>query len=328
MKPSDFAFGIAGGEPYPELYPLIEPYLRGFLEVSGGHRLAYEICGNPAGRPALFLHGGPGAGCWPVHRRFFDPETYKIVLLDQRGAGRSTPAASLEANTTAELVNDLETLRHHLRISRWLVFGGSWGSTLALAYAARHSQACMALVLRGIWLCRPEDLEWWFKGIRMFFPEYWQEFSDYIPKLERNDLLDAYYRRLIHPNPIVHMPAAVSWVTYETRCETLLPIAESRALPGPDTLAMARIESHYMRYGSFLGATELMDSVPRFRKIPAAIVHGRYDMLCPVDGALALAKAWPEARLSIAPASGHSATEPEIRRLLVAATDRFRTLDD
>jgi proline iminopeptidase len=262
-----------------------------------------------------------------VHRRFFDPEAYKIVLLDQRGAGRSTPAASLEANTTSELVNDLESLRRHLRIPGWLVFGGSWGSTLALAYAAKHWQVCRALVLRGIWLCRPEDLDWWFKGIRLFYPEYWQEFSDYIPQPERDDLLGGYYRRLTHPDPTVHMPAAVAWATYETRCETLLPMANPQALPGPDTLAMARIEAHYMLHGSFLGATELLDSVPKFRNVPAAIVHGRYDMLCPVDGAIALARAWPEATLSIAPAAGHAATEPEIRRLLVAATDRFRALD-
>ncbi len=310
------------------LYPEIEPYETGFLQVSGGHRLVYDLCGNPRGRPVVFLHGGPGAGCWAVHRRFFDPEAYRIILFDQRGAGRSTPAASLEANTTAHLVDDIETLRRHLDVRRWVVFGGSWGSTLALAYAATHPDACRALVLRGIWLCRNSDLHWWFKGIRMFYPEYWRAFVAHVPASERDDLLDAYCRRLTNPDPAIHMPAAVSWVTYETRCETLLPAENSEAPADAGTLAMARIEAHYMRHASFLGATQLLDSVPIFRHVPAVIVHGRYDMLCPVDGAIALAEAWPEATLAIAPDAGHSALEPATRRLLVAATDRFRSLDD
>jgi len=310
-----------------DLYPPTEPHESGFLSVSGGYRLAYEICGNPAGRPVVFLHGGPGAGCWPVHRRLFDPEAYRIILFDQRGAGRSTPAASLEANTTAELVKDIETLREHLRVRRWVVCGGSWGSTLALTYAAAHPQACRALVLRGIWMGRQSDLEWWLKALPMVYPEYWQAFVEHIPQAERHDLLDAYYRRLTHPDPAVHMPAAVAWVTYETQCETLLCIEHPEAPADTSTLAMARIEAHYMKHAWF-GASELLDSVPKFRHVPGAIVHGRYDMLCPVDAAVALAAAWPQARLHIAPDAGHSALEPTTRRLLIAATDRFRSLDD
>ncbi len=313
-------------KPIEGLYPAIEPYEIGFIKVAAGHRLAYELCGNRNGRPVVFLHGGPGAGCWPVHRRFFDPAAYNIILFDQRGAGRSTPVASIHANSTADLVDDIELLRRRLGVRRWVVFGGSWGSTLALAYAATHPEACQALVLRGIWLSRPSDLEWWFKGIRMFFPEYWQEFAEHIPPAEREDLLKAYYRRLIDPDPAVHLPAAVSWVAYETRCETLIPVDEPEIPADSNTLAMARIEAHYLSHGSFLKENELLDAIPRFRDVPSVIVHGRYDMLCPADGAIALARLWPKAKLRIAPDAGHSALEPAIRRLLVEATDGFRDL--
>ena len=311
---------------FPDLYPSIEPYETGVLEVSGGHRLVYELCGNPSGRPAVFLHGGPGAGCNPTHRRFFDPAVYRIVLFDQRGAGRSTPIASVHENTTQHLVSDIETLRRHLHIDRWVVFGGSWGSTLGLAYAATHPQACRALVLRGIWLCRQIDIDWWFGPIRLIYPEYWQAFVDYIPSAERGELLGAYLKRLLDPDPAVHMPAAIVWDRYETSCATLLPpIAEPLR---PNMLSMPRLEAHYMHHRCFLRDNELLDAVPRFRHVPGVIVHGRYDMLCPVEGALQLAAAWPEAQLVIAADAGHAATEPGIRRALVAATDRFRDLKD
>lgn len=311
-----------------DFYPEIAPYETGYLEVSGGHRLAYELCGNPQGRPLVFLHGGPGAGCWAVHRRFFDPAVYRIILFDQRGAGRSTPAASIETNTTPDLVADIEILRRRLDVRRWVVFGGSWGSTLALAYAAAHPEACRALVLRGIWLCRASDVTWWFEGLRSVFPEYWRAFVEHIPERERGDLLEAYFRRLIDPDPGVHMPAADAWVTYETNCETLLPRTEPAERPDVRTLALARMEAHYMRNGCFLRERELLDAVPRFRHVPAVIVHGRYDMLCPADGAVALAQAWPEAAFTMVPDAGHAATEPGIRRCLIEATDRFRALDD
>ncbi len=310
-----------------DLYPPLGPYESGYLPVSDGHSLAYELCGNPHGRPIVFLHGGPGAGCTPTHRRFFDPAAYRIVLFDQRGAGRSTPAATVDANTTAHLVADIESLRRHLRIDRWIVFGGSWGSTLALAYAAAHPEACRGLILRGIWLCRPVDLQWWFDGIRLIYPEYWEAFVSHIPQAERADLLDAYLRRLLDPDPAVHMPAAAAWETYETSCERLMPPELRPPEPPPaNSLAMPRIEAYYMRHGSFLRDNELIDAVPRFRHVPGVIVHGRYDMLCPVEGAVKLAAAWPEAQLSIVPEAGHSAFEPGIRRELVAATDRFRDL--
>jgi proline iminopeptidase len=309
----------------PDFYPPLEPFQTGFLPVSGGHRLAFEVCGNPEGFPVIFLHGGPGAGCTPRHRRFFDPAVYRIVLFDQRGAGRSTPYASIENNTTQDLVADIESLRQHLGIERWLVFGGSWGSTLALAYAATHPEACSALVLRGIWLCRPADLDWWFRGLRIVFPEYWREFSTYIPEDERSDLLAAYWHRLIDPNPAIHLPAAAVWDNYETLCSTLLP-ASANLASSPSRLALARIEAHYMRHAAFLRENELIDAVPRFRHVPAAIVHGRYDMLCPADNAIDLAAAWPEASLAIVPDAGHSAFEPGIRRQLIMATDRFRYL--
>jgi proline iminopeptidase len=311
-----------------DLYPAIEPYETGFLEVSGGHRLAYEVCGNPRGRPAVVLHGGPGAGCSPTQRRFFDPAVYKIVLFDQRGAGRSTPYASIDLNTTADLVDDIEVLRRHLHIERWLVFGGSWGSTLALAYAAAHPQACRALVLRGIWLCRQSDLRWWFESIRSVFPEYARAFAAHIPVDERGNLLEAYWRRLIDPDPDVHLPAATAWDIYETRCSTLLQRSSSEPAPSAGRLSMARLEAHYMRHTAFLRDNELIHAVPRFSHLPGAIVHGRYDMLCPVDAAVELAAAWPRATLSIIPDAGHSAMEPGTRAQLLAATDRFRDIDD
>jgi len=312
----------------PDFYPPLEPFRTGFLPVSGGHALAFEVCGNPQGYPVVFLHGGPGAGCSANHRRFFDPAVYRIVLFDQRGAGRSTPYASVENNTTADLVADIESLRDYLGLERWLVFGGSWGSTLALAYAAKHPEACSALVVRGIWLCRPHDLQWWFDGIRIVYPEYWREFSTYIPEGERSGLLAAYWRRLIDPDPAIHLAAATLWDRYETRCSTLLPGRVSTSASGASGLALARLEAHYMRHAAFLRENELIDAVPRFRHVPGAIVHGRYDMLCPVDGAVELAEAWPGASLAIVPDAGHSAFEPGIKRQLIMATDRFRYLRD
>jgi len=305
------------------LYPPISPHDTGVLSVSGGHRLVYEVCGNPKGFPVIFLHGGPGAGCAPYHRQFFDPNVYRVVLFDQRGSGRSTPYASIENNTTWDLVQDIEQLRTHLGIERWLVFGGSWGSTLALAYLSRHADRCAAAVLRGIWLCRPIDVKWWLEDIRMVYPDYWLDYASYIPAEERHDLLAAYSRRLNDPNPEVHEPAAAVWDRYETRCSRLLP---SGGGGGSSRLALARLEAHYMTHGAFLEPDELVRSVPRFRHVPGVIIHGRYDMLCPLQGAMELASEWPEAVLEIAPDAGHSALEPGITQRLVAATNRFREL--
>ncbi len=311
-----------------DLYPPIEPHEEGVLPVGDGHRLAYELCGNPRGRPVVFLHGGPGSACVPEHRRFFDPGHWRIVLFDQRGAGRSRPLASLAANTTADLVGDIEAVRRHLGISRWVVFGGSWGSTLALAYAGTHPEACRALVLRGIWLCRPADLDWWLYGARIVYPDYWAEFAGHVPAAERGDLLAAYSRRLDDPDPAIHMPAAVAWKTWETRCATLMPNAAAKQAADGRTLAMARLEAHYFRHGAFVTPDGLLAGVDRFRQVPGVIVHGRYDMICPLDGARQLADAWPEAGFVVVPDAGHSAFEPGIRRQLVAATDRFRGLGE
>ena len=308
------------------LYPPIEPYETGVLEVSRTHRLAYELCGNPQGRPVVFLHGGPGAGCTSDHRRFFDPNAYRIILFDQRGAGKSTPLACIEDNTTAHLVSDMEALRRRLGVERWIVFGGSWGSTLALAYASAHPHACCGLILRGIWLCREIDLAWWFDHIRLVYPEYWRAFAAHIPASEHGDLLGAYLSRLVDPDPGVHLPAALAWETYETSCERLLPPDPDGRRQSDDVLAMARIEAYYMRHGAFLRENELIEATDRFRHVPGAIVHGRYDMLCPVEGAVMLAQAWPEATLTIVPDAGHSAWEPGITRALVAAADRFRVI--
>jgi proline iminopeptidase len=310
-----------------DLYPAIEPYDTGMLDVGDGHRLFYELSGNPQGKPVIFLHGGPGSGCTPDHRRFFDPARYRIVLFDQRGAGRSLPTACIEHNTTQHLVADIERLRAHLGIARWVVFGGSWGSTLGLAYIAAYPEACVAIALRGIWLCRKPDLDWWLYGLRTVFTETWDSFAEHLPEAERGDLLENYFRRLVDPDPKVHMPAAVAWKTYESRCTTLLPSGGAEKPPTPRTLAMSRIEAHYIRNMAFLGATELLDALPRFRDIPAVIVHGRYDMICPAEGAVTLHRAWPEAAFTMVPDAGHSAMEPGIRKVLVAATDRFADLD-
>ena len=300
-----------------ELFPPIEPYATGRLAVGEGHELHFEQVGRPDGIPVVFVHGGPGSATTPDQRRFFDPARFRAVLFDQRGAGRSTPVASIHANTTAHLVADIERLRVHLGIERWIVFGGSWGSTLSLAYAARHPERCAALVLRGIWLCRPADLEWWLYGVRAIYPEHHARFAGYIPDAERGDLLRAYHRRLVDPDPAVHIPAAVAWKTYESRIATLLPRDEPEKPANDRTLAMSRIENHYMINDCFLEPDELIRAVPRLRSVPGFIVHGRYDVICPVEGAVALSRAWPEARFEIVPDAGHAATEPGTRRALI-----------
>ena len=310
-----------------DLYPAIEPYESGMFPAGDGHEIYYELSGNPTGKPVVFLHGGPGSGSGPEHRRFFDPKRYRILVFDQRGAGRSTPIASIENNTTQHLIRDIEALRAKLGVKRWVVFGGSWGSTLALAYAAAHPEACTALVLRGIWLCRKSDMQWWLYGVRSIFTEFWDDFAGYLPESERGDLLENYFKLLVHPDPKIHMPAAANWKTYESRIAALIPKAGAEKSQSPRTLAMSRIEAHYMRNNVFLPEGALIDAVPRFRHVPGVIVHGRYDVICPAEGAVALHRAWPEAEMTMVPDAGHSAMEPGIRKALVAATDRFADLD-
>lgn len=312
-----------------DLYPEIDPYDTGTLAVDSPHCLYWEQSGNPGGVPALFLHGGPGSGATPAHRRFFDPAHYRIVILDQRGAGRSTPLGCLENNTTPHLVADIEALRAHLGVERWLVFGGSWGSSLALAYASAHADRCLGLVLRGIFLCRRAEVDWFMTGMQTVFPEAWRAFAEHLPTGERDDLLANYHKRLTDPDPEVHLPAAQAWSRYEGACSTLKPSPETVAAfdnPGL-ALGLARIEAHYFRHGLFLEEGELLANVARFRHLPGAIIQGRYDIVCPIRTADALARAWTEATYTIVPDAGHSAMEPGIRKALVKATDRFRSLE-
>lgn len=306
-----------------DLFPPVEPFSTGQLQVGDGHVLHYEQAGNPDGRPVLFLHGGPGSGCRPEHRRFFDPDRWRIVLFDQRGAGRSTPSGSLVANTTAHLVADIEALRARLGISRWVLFGGSWGSTLALAYAAAHPAACAGLILRGVWLARPRDIDWWMRGVRRIFPEYWEAFVGHLGPGERDDPVASYGRLLADPDPAIHMPAAIAWRGFDQKLSSLLPATDDPAPPGPQTLAVARIEQHYVANRAFLADGELLRGVARFRGVPGAILHGRYDMIAPVDGAIALSRAWPEARLRIIEDGSHSTAEPAMRTALLDASDAF-----
>lgn len=310
------------------LYPEIEPYNAGMLAVDGRHRIYFEESGNPKGAPVLFLHGGPGAGASAAHRRFFDPAHYRIVIFDQRGSGRSTPLGEIADNTTPLLIADIEKLREHLGIKNWLVFGGSWGSTLALAYGEFHPGRCTGLILRGIFLCRKSEIDWFLYGLRNIFPEAWRAFSDPIPEAERGDLLSAYYRRLTDPDPAVHMPAARTWGTYEGSCSTLMPSPETVAYFAGDvvSLGLARIEAHYFKHDIFLPENYLLANVDRIRNIPGVIVQGRYDAVCPIVSADDLHRVWPEAEYRIIPDAGHSAWEPGICAALVRACEKFKKL--
>jgi proline iminopeptidase len=309
-----------------ELFPPLEPYATGMLRLDARHVMYWEQSGNPQGVPVVFLHGGPGAGATPTHRRFFDPAHYRIVVFDQRGAGRSTPLGAVEDNSLSHLVADMEELRRHLGIDGWAVFGGSWGSTLALAYAEAHPERCRALVLRGIFLCRRSEIDWFLYGVRVVFPEAWRAFAGFLPEAERGDLLKGYHRCLSDPRPSVHMPAARAWSTYEGACSTLLPSPDTVAAFGEDRMALglARIEAHYFLNHAIPPERDLVSHVGRIRRVPATIVQGRYDMVCPIASADELARAWPEAEYAIVPDAGHSAMEPGIRARLVAATERLK----
>ncbi|HEV8553348.1 MAG TPA: prolyl aminopeptidase [Casimicrobiaceae bacterium] len=308
------------------LYPALSSGRSGRLALDPRHTMYWEECGNPRGVPLVFLHGGPGGGISADHRRYYDPAFYRIVLYDQRGAGQSTPLGELTDNTTQHLIADLERLRTHLGIDRWVVFGGSWGSTLALAYAHAHRERVLGLVLRGIFLARPWEIRWFMLGMRYVFPEAWSAFAGFLPERERDDLLAGYYRRLTDPDPALHIPAAHAWSRYESSCSTLLPDPELIAHFDEDAvaLAIARIEAHYFVHELFLPDGVLLANVARLAKIPCAIVQGRYDIVCPIRSADELHRAWPEAEYVVVPDAGHSAREPGIARELIAATDRFR----
>lgn len=312
------------------LYDPVEPYDQGLMSVSSMHTLYYEQCGNPEGQPVVFLHGGPGGGVIPEYRRFFDPTAYRIILFDQRGAGRSTPHASLEENTTWDLVADIERLRLHFGIERWVVFGGSWGSTLALAYAETHPERVRALVLRGIFLCRRKEIDWFYQdgaGASAIYPEVWEEFLRVIPEAERSDMLKAYHRRLTSEDETVRLEAARAWSIWEGSTSKLFPdqgLIDNFGEPHL-ALALARIECHYFVNSAFFESdNHLIENVGKIRSIPAVIVQGRYDVVCPMMSAWELHRAWPEAELQVIPDAGHSALEPGITSALVEAMDRFR----
>jgi len=309
-----------------ELYPAIEPYAVHRLDVDATHCLHVEECGTAEGLPALFLHGGPGAGCEPTHRRFFDPLRYRLVLFDQRGCGRSTPHAELQDNTTGHLVADIEQIRNLLGIERWLVLGGSWGSTLALAYAEAHPERVLGLILRGIFLCRRQDIDWFYRhGANRLFPDAWEDFIAPIPAPERADLLAAYYRRLTGADEVERLRVAKAWSVWEGTTLTLAPNAAvvNQFADPHRALSMARLEAHYFMNDIFMEPDQLLRDAHKLHGIPGIIVHGRYDVICPLDGAWALQQAWPEAELQIIPSAGHATTEPGIAAALVAATQKM-----
>ena len=318
------------------LFPALKPDKTGALARDDGHVLYWEQSGNPDGVPVVFLHGGPGAGSSAVHRRFFDPASYRIVLFDQRGCGRSTPFGETAANTTQHLVADIEALRAHLKIERWMVFGGSWGSTLALAYGQAHPARVAAMVLRGIFLGSRREIDWFLYGMRAVFPEAWRSFAHHLPAAERDDLLANYHRRLFDPDPAVHLPAARRWGGYEAACSSLRPKVTGASRADPPTpgaalspgdrwaLGLARMESHYFINRVFLDDGALLDGLGALRGIPATIVQGRYDIVCPLANADELVRAWPTPGVEfvIVPEAGHSALEPGITAALVAATEK------
>lgn len=305
------------------LYPDIKPYVRHSLAVDAPHRLYIEECGNPHGLPVLFVHGGPGAGCQPFHRRYFDPAVYRIVLFDQRGCGHSMPHAELTGNTTQALVADMEKIREHLNIERWILFGGSWGSTLSLVYAQTHPLRVLGLILRGIFLCRPREIDWFYQeGANRIFPDYWQDFVRIIPEPARGAMVPAYYRILTGQDEVLRMAAAKAWSSWEGRTLTLLAqdqVVEHFSSPAT-ALSLARIECHYFMHDSFLEPNQILRDVHRLSAIPGVIVHGRYDMVCPVESAWELHQAWPQAEFKIIPNAGHAASEEGIIDALVEAT--------
>lgn len=310
------------------LYPEIEPFDSGFLNVDARHRMYYEQCGNPQGKPVVILHGGPGAGCGAKIRRFHDPRAYRIILLDQRGAGRSTPHADLVDNTTWTLVADIEKLREHLGIDRWQVFGGSWGSTLALAYAEKHPECVSELVIRGIFLLRRWELEWFYQeGCSRLFPDAWEKYLEPIPEVERGDIISAYHRRLTSDDENVRLEAAQAWSIWEASTSFMLQDEDfiNSHNDAHFALSFARIENHYFVNGGFFEVEgQLLRDAHKLKGIPGVIVHGRYDVVCPIANAWDLHKVWPEAKLMISPTSGHSAFEAENASALIEATDSYR----
>ncbi len=314
-------------DPNTWLYPPIEPYHSAHLDVGDGHSIYFEECGNRNGKPVLFVHGGPGGGTSPEDRRFFNPNAYRIILFHQRGAGFSTPAASLHENTTWKLVEDMETIRRHLSIEQWQVFGGSWGSTLSLAYAILHPKRVTELVLRGIFMIRKKEIDWFYQhGASEIFPDVWEQYRDAIPEPERRDFVSAYYQRLTHEDETIRLAAAIPWTTWEMATARLYTSPEVlSALVKPEfALKFARIECHYFTHKGFFESEDwILKNIEKIRSIPTVIVQGRYDVVCPATSAWDLHRAWPEAKFMLIPDAGHSSREPGISRALVSATDGF-----
>jgi len=311
-------------------YPSIEPYNSGYLQADAEHSVYFEECGNPQGKPILFLHGGPGSGCEPYHRQFFNPQKYRIVLIDQRGSGKSKPFASLSNNSTWDLIADIENLRRKLKIEKWVVFGGSWGSTLSLAYAETHPENIKALVLRGIFLCRPSEIKWFYQhGAHHLFPDEWDRYISIIPENERHDLVTAYHKRLTSTDEKTQLLAAKHWSRWEGATIKLKPDLGliERFTADHHAISISRIECHYFMNNAFFKTDNwLLENISKIRHIPATIIHGRYDVVCPVENAWALHKAWPEAKINIVADAGHAASEPGIIDALVTATDEYSAL--
>lgn len=312
------------------LYPAITPYHEGTLQVSELHTIYYEQSGNPQGKPIVLLHGGPGGGCPPFYRQYFHPEKWRLVMFDQRGCGRSTPHAELRENTTWDLVSDIEKLRKHLEIDKWVVFGGSWGSTLSLAYSQTHPDRCVGLILRGIFLLRQKELHWFYQeGASYIFPDAWEEYLKPIPEVERDNLLLAYYKRLTSTDPEIRLRAARAWSIWEASTSRLYPDPNLMQTFGENSFAdaFARIECHYFINKGFLDTEDqLLVNVDRIRHIPAVIVQGRYDVVCPMISAWELHRAWQTAEFIVVSDAGHSMSEPGIRDALITATDKFATM--
>ena len=308
------------------MFPPIEPYRQGRLQVDDVHNLYWEECGNPSGQPVLFLHGGPGGGTSPTHRRFFDPAHYRIVLFDQRGAGKSRPLGEYRNNTTALLIEDIEKIREMLNIDQWLVFGGSWGSTLALAYGQAYPDRCLGFVLRGIFLCTKSEVDWFINGMNHFFPEVHEAFAHAIPHSERGNLLQAYVKRLFDEEPAIYREAARNWSRYEGSCLFLEPQAQAIEDFESDqvSLGIGRLEAHYMLNGAFMDEDQLIKNIHLIRHLPAVIVQGRYDVICPPVSAYRLHQAWPSSKLHMIKDAGHAAMEPGIAAELVRATEQFK----
>ncbi len=315
--------------PLLDLFPPTTPYSSGYLAADDTHNIYWEQSGNMDGVPILLLHGGPGAGASPIHRRFFDPDFYRVIIFDQRGAGRSTPLGCLKDNTTQHLINDIELLRNHLNIDKWHLFGGSWGSTLAMAYASKYKDKCLSMILRGIFLCEQPEIDWFLYGMQTIFPEAWEQFSNFVPEEERHDLLSAYYKRLTNDkDPEAQIQASVHWSLYEGACSSLLPNYETITTEEQkqQSLALARIEAHYFTNEVFSENKSLLHNIEHLRFIPTTIIQGRYDVICPIKTANKLHQLWPEANYVVVPDAGHSALDAPLRSQLIRATEETKTI--